>query len=188
MKNRKGFTLIEVLAVILIIGVIMMIAVPNVANYIFGSRKSSFATNVHAYIETVRAEYEAREYGPLLDDDEIMFVPIQVVKLEKSDAGSSPFGEYDFDRSYIVIVPERNTYEYYANVKDVKNNGVIMRTYNVLDGDVVVEDATSIPSWKGYNGTESIYRYNNKDYKWCENRTSKANSEDATPILVLCEE
>lgn len=186
--NRKGFTLIEVMAVVIIIGVIMMIAIPSVSSYIANSKKSSYATNIHAYIETIRAEYEERNYGPILEDNEIMIVPIKVVKLEKGDAGSSPFGAYNYDKSYVVISPERNTYEYYANVVDSTKKGVIMTKYNELSGDKILEDATSIPEWSIYNGTSTIYTINSKNYLWCDSRESEVSNEENTPILVLCEE
>ena len=188
MNNKKGFTLIEVLAVIAIIGVIMLIAIPNVSQYVLGSRKSSFAGNAHAYIETARAEYEGKDYGPFLEDDEIMIVPIAVIQLDKNDSGSSPFGEYDFDRSYILIVPERNAFEYYATIKDVKNNAVVMRPYNELDRDVVEDNVTNIDKWSKYAGTNNAFVFNNKNYIWCESRESKAVMTSEYPILVLCEE
>ena len=189
MKNRKGFTLIEVISVIIIIGIIMLIAVPNVTDYIFGSRRSSYATDIHAYIETVRAEYESREYGPLLRDNEIMLVPIQIVILEKGDSGRSPFGEYDYTKSYIVIVPEKGGYQFYANVVDKEKFGVINVSYSVLDRSSILDDATAIIPWGTYGKDSSTtFTYNEKDYAWCENRTSKNSKDDTIPILVLCEE
>lgn len=188
MRNRKGFTLIEVIAVIIIIGVMMLVAVPNVTSYIVGSRKSSFATDVHAYIETIRSEYESREYGPLLRDDEIMLVPIEIVVLEKGDAGKSPFGNYIYSKSYVVIVPERGGYQFYANVVDDAGYGVIQTPYNILNGEAIQKNVTGIQSWNTYNGTNTTYNYNSRLYKWCENRTSKSAKNDSVPILLLCEE
>ena len=40
--NKKAFTLIELLAVIVILGVILMIAIPKVSQYINRSKKDSF--------------------------------------------------------------------------------------------------------------------------------------------------
>ena len=45
--NKRGFTLIEILAVIIIIGVLLLIAIPSVARYIENSRKS-------AYVHTIK--------------------------------------------------------------------------------------------------------------------------------------
>ncbi len=40
-KNQKGFTLVELLAVIVILGIIAMIAVPAIGNIIDGTREDS---------------------------------------------------------------------------------------------------------------------------------------------------
>lgn len=187
MKNKKGFTLVEVIAVIIIIGILMLIAVPNVTGYILSSRKASFATDVHAYIETIRAEYESREYGPYLSDEEIMIVPIEIVVLEKGDSGKTPFGNYDYSKSYVVIVPEKNGYQFYANVVDDAKYGVVMTPYNILNGNAVKENVTEIRNWSIYNGTNTAFVYNSKNYKWVENRTSKSAKNDTIPILLLSE-
>ena len=42
MKNKKGFTLIEILAVIALIGVIMLLIIPNVVNLFKRAQKSAF--------------------------------------------------------------------------------------------------------------------------------------------------
>ena len=61
--NKKGFTLIEVLAVIVIIGILLIITIPAVSSYIDRANKSSYASNAAAYLDTIRSEYEMKEYG-----------------------------------------------------------------------------------------------------------------------------
>ena len=41
MKNRKGFTLVELLAVIVVLAIIMIIAIPNVLNSMDTAKKNS---------------------------------------------------------------------------------------------------------------------------------------------------
>ena len=49
---KKGFTLIELIAVILILGTIALIAVPVVSNIVKESRKSAFATSANNILES----------------------------------------------------------------------------------------------------------------------------------------
>ena len=49
MKNKKAFTLIELLAVLVILGVILLIAVPEVNKYIETSRKNSYLETIKFY-------------------------------------------------------------------------------------------------------------------------------------------
>ena len=44
--NNKGFTLVELIAVIALLSIIMLLIVPNVANYLNSSKKTLFYDNV----------------------------------------------------------------------------------------------------------------------------------------------
>ena len=61
-KNKKAFTLIELLAVIVILGVIMVIAVPAVTKYIDKSRKDGFTKTASGVVDAARLYY-SNEYG-----------------------------------------------------------------------------------------------------------------------------
>lgn len=52
--NKKGFTLVELLAVIVILGVIMLIAIPSVGTIIKNSRENSFISSGKMYISTAQ--------------------------------------------------------------------------------------------------------------------------------------
>ncbi len=52
--NKKGFTLVELLAVIVILGVLLLIAVPSVNNIITSSRKKAFLSQVKLAVENVQ--------------------------------------------------------------------------------------------------------------------------------------
>ena len=43
-KNNKGFTMVEILAVVVIIGILSGVAIPAVSRYISKSKKQSYAT------------------------------------------------------------------------------------------------------------------------------------------------
>jgi len=52
--NQAGFTLIELLAVITIMGILMMVAIPSVSRVIENSRRDTFASISHEYLDAVR--------------------------------------------------------------------------------------------------------------------------------------
>ena len=53
-KNNKGFTLVELLAVIVIMGILMMVAIPSVTRTIENSRKDTFVDIAKSYGNAVR--------------------------------------------------------------------------------------------------------------------------------------
>lgn len=54
LKNQKGLTLIELLAVIVILGIIAAIAIPSVNTIISNSKKSAHKENARAMIDAAR--------------------------------------------------------------------------------------------------------------------------------------
>ena len=54
LKNQKGLTLVELLAVIVILGIIAAIAVPAIANIIDNSRKDAQIANAEALYDSAR--------------------------------------------------------------------------------------------------------------------------------------
>ena len=166
MKKRNGFTLIEILSVIIIIGIVMIIAIPAVTRYIIKSSKSVYASDVSAYLESVRAKYEMKEYGSLLKDDEIMVVPIGSVVFEKGNNTSSPYGDYDFNRSYVVIVPERNSFIYYATVIDSENVGLVKVKESEINEESIEEGITAkLPELDIYKNPGTIFDLDGRAYK-----------------------
>ena len=189
--NKKGFTLIEIIAVIIIIGIIFIITIPAVSKYIFSSDRTAYASNVQAYLETMKGEYEMLEYGELLKDDEIMIVPMNNITLEKSDNGKSPYGLYDMDKSYFIITPERKGYSFYANVVDETGVGIKLKPSNELGKDVVLDDiGEEMENIEIYTSGSVSYQFKGINYEMCETRTVTKEDEvvdDSLKVYVLCD-
>lgn len=55
--NRKGFTLVELLAVIVIIGLLSTIAILSMSRVLEGARKDTYVANANAAISAARNDY-----------------------------------------------------------------------------------------------------------------------------------
>lgn len=51
---KRGFTLVELLSVIVILAIILAIAIPTISNIINGSKKNSFEASAKLILKTVR--------------------------------------------------------------------------------------------------------------------------------------
>ena len=60
-QNQSGFTLIELLAVITIMGILMMVAIPAVSRTIENSRRDTFKNTALSYLDAVKTSIAADE-------------------------------------------------------------------------------------------------------------------------------
>ena len=112
-KNNKGFTLVELLAVIVILGLLMAIAIPSVTKYITQSRIKTLVTTMDSYITAVINQVNDGEYK-FSDSTKVFAIPIECVSLEKG--GSNPFGNWYQANSnywaYVLVHYDSNNYNY----------------------------------------------------------------------------
>ena len=57
MRNKKGFTLIELMAVIILLGLIIMIIVPKITDSIENSKKNAAIDSALGYVKSARDYY-----------------------------------------------------------------------------------------------------------------------------------
>ena len=128
-RNQKGCTLIELLAVIVILGVLLAIAVPAVTKYINSSKKSTFISNVKQFADSARSDALAGTYQFPVSNGQATVVSFEKIEpsLEKGGHTSSYDGTWT-ENSFIVIVNEGTAeaprYVYYIAAMDSNNYGI----------------------------------------------------------------
>lgn len=98
MKNNKGFTLVETIAVIIILGVVLSIAVPSITNVVKSTNKNRMISDAETFISEVKEYVESDTIGNTPKDNKYKLVNIKS-KLSKSPYG----GTYDIAKSYVDI-------------------------------------------------------------------------------------
>ena len=61
--NKKGFTLVELLAVIAILAILVIIALPNVMGMFNSAKKSSFETEIKEMIKGAQNQFLTDQFG-----------------------------------------------------------------------------------------------------------------------------
>ncbi len=98
MKNNKGFTLVETIAVIIILGVVLSIAVPSITNVVKSTNKNRMISDAETFISEVKEYVESDTIGNTPKDNKYKLVDIKT-KLSKSPYG----GNYNMESSFVII-------------------------------------------------------------------------------------
>ena len=170
MKKRNGFTLIEILAVIIILGILMIIAVPAVTRYIDESRKDGYISSAKSIISGTSKITNSEELG-INDKDTTYYIPAGYIKTEKNL--KSPYG--DFTEAYVGVTVEDDGYDYFWVSNDDAGKGIkIITERDALESSLVesdVKDADIIDTVEttGINNRPKI-KILNPDGTWQEER------------------
>ena len=62
MKNKKGFTLVELLAVIAILAILMLLIMPNILNLFQNGRRDAFITQVQTVWQTATQQFVSSSF------------------------------------------------------------------------------------------------------------------------------
>ena len=139
-KNNKGFTLVELLAVIVILGLLMAIAIPSVTKYITQSRVKTLVSSMDSYVTAIVTQVNAGEYK-FSDSTKVFAVPIECISLEKG--GTNPFGNWhqanDAYWAYVLVHydNENYNYEYGFTFKDDAGYGLYPTKFDLITNDLV---------------------------------------------------
>ena len=102
--KKNAFTLVELLAVIVILAVLLTIAVPAVSNYIVNSKKESYVVVMQEYLAAARNLILSEQVKAPLDKNEVTILSFDAIPLEKGTT-TSPFGsEWVDSKSYVAVI------------------------------------------------------------------------------------
>lgn len=96
--NKKGFTLIELIAVVVIMAIIALIATPNIVNMMDKGKKEDYVADAKEIISKATYMYKLEKYKNKFDSDKIYLKNINGIDEDFKD----PYGfSYDKERSYV---------------------------------------------------------------------------------------
>ena len=112
-KKKKGFTLMELLAVIVILGLFVAIAIPSITKYITQSKRKTVVSSIDGYIASAVNAVNDQDYK-FTTPNTIYAIPIECVSIEKG--GDSPFGEWmqanDNYWAYVLVQYDSTNFSY----------------------------------------------------------------------------
>lgn len=136
MKNRKGFTLVELLATIVILGVIMVFGIPLLINLLNNSRNKIYVEDAKKLVSKV--EYKMKSNSSYIEKpDPGNCIIISLLYLDDGEFDNPPNdGEYLKENSYVVVKNAGTKMQYAVTlIEKTKKKGYIgieLSTYESL--------------------------------------------------------
>ena len=147
MKDRKGFTLIEILAVIVIIGILAIIVVPSVTIYLTNTRSETFIAHEKTMEEAAKSYTVDCINGqnpctlPAKGNSKELHLK-ELIEKEYSSRLQNPQGKNTFcdeEKSYVIITNDNDEYEFesclYCGSYSSKNSKCEMKESHTIKDD-----------------------------------------------------
>ena len=151
--KEKGFTMIELLATITILGLIMLIAVPNVLSIIDKNKKRTYVEDAKKM--QMLAEYKLRSTPTMDRPASGKCIVIRLASLDLTEFQESPEGgQYSQTKSFVIIANSGGTYQYYVTLRETFSShvaGIQFKNINDLNKEGAIKWVTSDSSFPDYS-------------------------------------
>lgn len=170
--NSKGFTLVELLAVITIMGVLMLVAIPAVSRTIENTRRDTFMNTAKSYINAIKNAVASDELYSGSTNFSALGTGFYYCGFDSSansgkdlieQGGTSAWGGAQV-KGYVVIHKKvdgsRTSYDYAIFIVDQKNRGITTLTKEAELKRSKVESSSSVTYKNKPTGTaQDKYTY-----------------------------
>ena len=111
-KSNKGFTLVELLAAIVIMGILILIAAPTIVNMVNNNRDKMYIVDAQKLISLTENKINASSsIIEKPDSDQAIIISMNYLSKEEFDVAPNR-GEYVLDASYVVVTNNKGKLEY----------------------------------------------------------------------------
>lgn len=112
--NKKGFTLVEIIAMMVVIGILMAITIPNISGIIKKNRESQAIEDINKMVGNAKAKLDSGKIKPPYLNSCLVFTLKSLDTNDDIGTGLNG-GTYDPYETIVVVTREPLEDEYYEN-------------------------------------------------------------------------
>ena len=195
LKNKKRFTLIELIAVVIILAILMMIAIPSITSVIEDSRKKGTISSLQAFVNKARTDIslgldEIEKYSffngdnkPVIEQNpnHLYFIPWACLDVQKGE--KSGYGTWSEETGVFVKFREDKDPLYLVQFKDITLHSLPMVTSSELDKNTAQLRQKIKTNNKIANPVKDVVTYDGKSYSVSARNLVIAKNPDGTACV-----
>lgn len=136
--NNKGFTLVEVLAMITILGILMVVTVPNISKIIENNRDSQYKNDAVKMVDKAKILVVKNNIEKPTDGNCIK-ITLDYLNTNDDFDKSPNGGHYKGEESFVLVKRKNDEYEYYVRLVEKighdKKKGIELENIENISSD-----------------------------------------------------
>lgn len=124
--NRKGYTLVELIAMVVVIGILMVITIPNIAGILQKNKKDMAVETVDKIVANAKNKFQVNNIS-ISSANGCILMHLSYIDNNDDFTEGPNGGKFDTEKSFVVIKKEAisstsNTYKYYIHLVENKDD------------------------------------------------------------------
>ncbi len=136
MKDERGFSLVELIAAITIMGILLLVAIPNITRSVEKNQKTTYVHDAQKLITVAKKRY--KEDTTIAEPTTTRCLVFTLKDLELTDLKGPNDGEYNSRYSYVTITYDASTNKYSYGVQLLETYGKQSKSHR---GITYIKDA-----------------------------------------------
>ena len=139
--NRKGFTLVELVAMLVVLGVLMAVTIPNISGILNQSKNNIIKDDVAKLVDTAKMRISSVEEIKKPKNGQCLVFTLNFLNTNDDFEKGPNGGEYDINNSFVIVKREGQKYEYYVTLLE-KTKGKLYGVENIKFADFEKNEAS----------------------------------------------
>lgn len=141
--KKNGYTLVELIAMVVVIGILMVITVPNIAGIKQNSKQEIVEEDINKIVSSAKQKINTNKVSKPAEDGHCTVMTLSFINGNDDFKEGANSGTYDMENSYVVvkkvnISSTSSVYKYYVRLLEEKDGKKYL--LNFVDYDEYIKN------------------------------------------------